>query len=60
MAGAPASAEDRPMTINVFLRSTATPAGPGPDVRRVANSLESTLESYVRDELLARETGLWL
>jgi hypothetical protein len=60
MAASAPSAEDRGMTINAFLRTPTNPAASGPDVRRVANSLESILESYVRDELLARETGLWL
>jgi hypothetical protein len=53
-------ADDHRMTINAVLRNPPTTRDRASEPRRAATSLAAIIESYVRDELLARETGLWL
>jgi hypothetical protein len=53
-------ADDHRMTINAALRNPPTTRDPASEPRRATTSLADIIESYIRDELLARETGLWL
>jgi hypothetical protein len=53
-------ADHHRMTINAVLRNATTARGPESEPRPTASSVAAIIESYVRDELFARETGLWL
>jgi hypothetical protein len=55
-----ALADDQFMTINAVLRNQPTTRRRATEPRRATTSLAAIIESYIRDELLARETGLWL